>query len=109
VGQSSTSSNALTYVGYEDATTSRQPGGSSLDNFMAARGAIGDLDNDGAADDLVLTTLNPVGSRSVYTRILFESGGSLTDVTYSNFPGVNGYGDGFNASAVAIGDLDGDS
>jgi hypothetical protein len=92
-------------------TTSRQPGSSSVDNFIALRGAVGDLDNDGSADDVVITDIygGSLGTQTVYTRILFGQSGTLADVTSTNFPAVSSSGDDYRAYAVAIGDLDGDS
>jgi hypothetical protein len=112
----SASSNALTYVGFGDVTATGLPGTSSVDNWIAQTGTIGDLDNDGSKDDLVVTTLyawyngsNSLGTRSVFTRMLFGQSGVLSDVTSTNVPGVSASGDQFGANAVAIGDVDGDA
>jgi hypothetical protein len=114
-GNSATSS-ALTYVGFGDVTATGLPGTSCLDNWTAQAGAIGDLDNDGSKDDLVISTNyatyngnDALGARTVFTRMLFGQSGSLSDVTASNFPGWSASGDKFTARGVVIGDLDGDS
>ena len=110
VGQSA-SSTALTCVGFGDETANRQPGTSTTDNLLAARGAIGDLDGDGSADDMVITSdySGSIGSRYVFTRLFFGNGTALTDATSYYFPGVSSLGDSWSAQAVAIGDLDGNS
>jgi hypothetical protein len=110
--QSATAANALRYVGYSDATTSRSPGASAADSLLANRGAVGDLDNDGVADDLVLvTSYYYIGTRTEMTRVFLGNGsGALVDKTSTNFPaaGSDSSGaDNWNASAVAIGDVDG--
>ncbi len=116
VGQFATS-NALTNVGFGNETGNRSPGTTSTDNLLSRRGAIGDLDNDGAADDLVITSnyntnysYYPLGSRREFTRLFFGGSSRLTDVTSSRFPTTNrSNGDRYQADAISIGDLDGDS
>ena len=103
--------NALRYVGYSDATGARSPGSSSADSLAADRGAIGDLDRDGKADDVVLVTSYAyLGTRTELTRIFFgNSSGALADRTSTNFPATGSDtsgADNWNASAVAIGDVD---
>lgn len=110
--QSATLANALRYIGYSDATTTRSPGATGADNLIANRGAIGDLDGDGKADDAVLvTSYYYIGTRIELTRVFLGNGsGVLVDKTASNFPaaGSDSSGsDNWNASAVAIGDVDG--
>ncbi len=110
LGQSSTRSNVLRYVGYEDATASRQPGGTTIDDFSALRGAVDDLDGDGRADDLIIVSdgTSP-GSRSEFARIFFAANGALADQTAARFPAALGDPEGidaWHAASVAIGDLD---
>jgi hypothetical protein len=109
--QSASLANALRYVGYSDATTSRSPGATAADSLIGNRGAVGDLDNDGAADDLVLvTSYYYIGTRIEMTRVFLGNGsGVLVDKTATNFPaaGSDSSGaDNWNASALAIGDVD---
>jgi hypothetical protein len=111
-GQTTTRTNVLRYVGYSDATTSRLPGASAADNFLVNRGAVGDLDSDGKADDLaVVTSYYYLGTRVEMTRVLFgDSAGKLVDKTATHFPAAgsdSSAADNWNASAVVIGDLDG--
>jgi hypothetical protein len=113
--QGATLSDALRYVGYAEATLPRAPGASTLDNLVGDRAALGDLDGDGGADDLVLVSSYygygyNSGTRTEMTRV-FLGGAShkLVDVTSTNFPatGTDASGvDNWNASAVAIGDVD---
>jgi hypothetical protein len=110
--QSTDFANAVRYVGYSDDTATRSPGSTAADNLLADRGAVGDLDGDGRADDVVITTRYAyTGTRTELTRILFgNSAGALVDVTGTNFPaaGSDTSGtDNWNAAAVAIGDVDG--
>ena len=110
-GQRATLANAIRYVGYSDATGSRSPGASSLDSLVAARGAVGDLDVDGRADDLVIVnSYSSVGTRTENTRIFFgDANGNLIDRTLADFPGAgtdSSAADLWNASAVVIGDVD---
>lgn len=112
--QTTTASGALRYVGFADATADRGPGGTSADDLRAVRGAVGDLDVDGSADDAVIAaSYGPVGSRTELTRIFFgDDTGALVDRTALDFPaaGSDPIGtDDWNASAVAIGDLDGNA
>jgi hypothetical protein len=112
-GQSATAVNALRYVGYSDATSTRSPGGSTVDSLVADRGAVGDLDGDGKADDLVLVSsyYTYIGTRTELTRIFFgDADGKFVDVTATNFPAAGSDSSGsddWNADAVAVGDLDG--
>src|SRR5207237_655585 len=55
-GQTASFANAVRYVGYTDATAARSPGASAVDSLIADRGAVGDLDRDGHADDVVLVS-----------------------------------------------------
>jgi hypothetical protein len=110
--QSTSVPNALRYVGYSDDTAARSPGASAEDNLLADRGAVGDLDGDSRADDVVLVTrYGYTGTRSELTRIFFGgTNGALSDVTGTNFPAAGSdtsASDNWNASAVAIGDVDG--
>ena len=110
--QSATVPNAVRYVGYSVDTATRSPGASATDGLVGDRGAIGDLDGDGRADDLVLvTSYGYIGTRSELTRLFFgNSTGALVDVTGTKFPaaGTDSSGtDNWNASAVVIGDVDG--
>ena len=110
--QSAQLANAVRYVGYSDDTTTRSPGSSAADNLLADRGAVGDLDGDGRKDDVVITTRYAyTGTRAELTRVFFgNSSGALVDVTAAKFPaaGSDTSGtDNWNASAVAIGDVDG--
>jgi VCBS repeat protein/IPT/TIG domain-containing protein/FG-GAP repeat protein len=103
---------AIRYVGYEDATVVRAPGATPADSLAADRGAVGDLDGDGARDDLVLVSnYGYVGTRPEMTRVFFgDASGHLADVTPTNFPtaGSDTSGtDTWSASAVALGDIDG--
>lgn len=103
---------ALRYLGFVDATTSRSPGASGTDDLRAERLAVGDLDGDGDADDVVLVTSSAdPGARGVRTRMLLrDDDGLLSDAT-SDLPaeGDDAAGlDDWNATAVAVGDPDGD-
>ncbi len=125
-------------AGFREATASLFPAPSAGDDFSAWDGAIGDLDNDGRDDDVVIVTYNEnsrldvtygpdpggvytggvkvvgnsIGTRDVYTRMFFrQSDGTLKDQTASRLPakGDDAAGvDDLNALAVAIGDVDGD-
>jgi hypothetical protein len=111
-GQSTVVEHAVRYVGYSDDTATRSPGASDVDALLADRGAIGDLDGDGRSDDLVIVTrYGYPGTRSELTRVFFGSAsGVLEDVTAAKLPvaGSDTSGtDNWNASAVAIGDVDG--
>jgi hypothetical protein len=112
-GQSATVANALRYVGYTDATAARSPGASATDSLTADRGAVGDLDGDGKVDDLVVVSsyYTYVGTRTELTRLYFgDATGKLVDVTATKFPaaGTDSSGaDDWNATAVAVGDVDG--
>lgn len=110
VGQSATATGALNYVGFADATASRSPGATGADDLTALRGATGDLDGDGRADDLVLASFKTSpGSRNELTRLFFGQAGVLTDVTATKFPSAGSDPEGvddYHAAAVAIGDLD---
>lgn len=110
--QSATLPNSVRYVGYSDDTATRSPGATAADDLSADRGAVGDLDGDGRADDLVIVTrYGYTGTRAELTRVFIGgSTGALADVTATNFPpaGSDSSGsDNWNASAVAIGDIDG--
>lgn len=108
-GRTVTASAALRYVGFSDSTSSRSPGASDADDLGAVAGAVGDLDGDGGEDDLVLSSFDTaIGTRTVYTRILVEDTGALVDTTSTSFPAAE-TDDDWNASAVAVGDLDGGS
>ncbi len=114
--------NAIHFQGFTDTTALRALTGSAVDDLSALRGAIGDVDGDSRADDLILTTYNAVsapyvetpvndnsiGSRNRLTRFFAgdDSGGSFTDRT-SRIPAV-GVGADWNGRDIALGDLDGD-
>ncbi len=109
--QTASYANALRYVGYADATGARGLRTTSADNFAADRGAVGDLDADGRADDLVIvTSYYYTGTRSGLTRLfLGDSQGKLVDRTVTDLPAAGSDTSGlddWNASAVAIGDVD---
>ncbi len=110
--QSTTRAAAVRYVGYADATSARTPGATGADDLTAFAAAIGDLDRDGSADDLVLGApyAHGIGTRRVRTRIFTGSAaGRLTDVTSANFPAYGSDptgGEDWNASALALGDVD---
>lgn len=109
--QTASLANALRYVGYSDATGARGLRTTSADNFAADRGVVGDLDADGRADDLVIvTSYYYTGTRSELTRVFFgDSTGKLVDRTVTQFPAARSDtsgADDWNASAVAIGDID---
>jgi hypothetical protein len=112
VGQSTVIEKALNVVGFADATSTRSPGKNAADALAASRGAVGDLDGDGRADDLVLVSGDtPPGTRAEFTRVFFGSSGALHDVTATNVPAARSDAAGadeWKADAVAIGDLDGD-
>lgn len=110
-GQSTLVQKALHVVGWTDATAIRSPGKSAVDALTASRGAVGDLDGDGLADDLVLVSdsASP-GTRNEFTRLFLGSSGALEDVTGAKLPGAKtdpAGVDEWRASAVALGDLDG--
>jgi hypothetical protein len=112
-GQSATAANALRYVGYTDATSSRSPGASAADSLTADRGAVGDLDGDGKVDDLVIVSsyYTYIGTRTELTRLYFgDDQGKFVDVTATKFPAAGSDSSGsddWNAAAVAVGDVDG--
>ena len=110
VGQSATLANALRVVGWTDATSLRSPGSSTIDDLAAGRGAVGDLDGDGLANDLVLVSAATApGTRSAFTRLFLGAGGSLVDVTDTRLPAVRSDTagvDDWKASVVALGQLD---
>jgi hypothetical protein len=110
-GQSASLAGLLRYVGYADVTSTRAPAASAVDDLLADRGAVGDLDRDGKADDLVIvSSYYAPGTRLELTRLFFgDSQGRLADATAASFPaaGSDASGnDNWNASAVAIGDVD---
>ncbi len=114
LGQSTTLVDAVRYVGFTDSTASRVPAGTATDDFGAWRGALGDLDNDGIADDLAIGSYDgydyPPGTRTELTRVLFEQSGALVDATASSMPAAYGDPAGIDpwrADALAIGDIDG--
>ncbi len=128
-GQSGTLADALSRAGYVDQTATRVVAGNATDNLSAYRGALGDLDGDGAADDLVIVSYdyyhqnvargarstttgiyNLPGTRAEYTRVLFgDANRKLQDLTATRFPAAasdtTGL-DNWNGSAVTIGDVD---
>ncbi len=111
-GQSVTAGATIRYSGFEDAP-SRVPAPSSTDHFGSWRGAIGDLDRDGLADDVVLVSeyaSGSPGSRASLARLLRGgTTGALTDVTATSLPATRSdsrRGEVFDGSSVAIGDLD---
>jgi hypothetical protein len=109
--QTASLAGVLRYVGYADATSARVPASSAVDDGLADRGAVGDLDRDGKADDLVLvSSYYAAGTRTELTRVfLGDAAGKLQDVTATNFPATGSDTsavDSWNASAVAIGDVD---
>lgn len=125
-------------VGFEESTAATLPAPSENDDLSAWDGLIGDLDNDGRVDDLLIVTYNensrtdvlygpdpngvylggvpvpenPVGDREVFTRLFFrQPDGRLADVTDANLPARGSDASGFddlNALAVAVADIDGD-
>ena len=114
-GLGATRQNALTYVGYTDDTATRSPGSSAVDDLSAFRAAVGDLDGDNRADDVVLVSYdyyynnfsvyygtryynysgaNSPGTRATYTRLLFgDANGNLVDQTANFFPAQQGCGE----------------
>lgn len=108
-GQQASASSILRYVGFADTSSSRVPALSASDDLSAVRGAAGDLDRDGKADDVVLVSrLNhSPGTRSGLTRILRgDSAGALQDVTGTSMPSASSP-ETFDANCLAIGDVDG--
>ncbi len=112
-GQMGALDDALRRVGFDDLTFGRLPTTTSVDDHSAARGAIGDLDDDGADDDVVLVSPRgeSPGTRDEYTRILFGDGSpGLEDKTSTNFPSYGSAdteADYFTGYAVVVGDVDG--
>jgi hypothetical protein len=104
---------AVTYVGFADATAARVPEAGDADDFDAVRGLMSDLDGDGRLD-VVLSS--PPGAwpgwRGSLTRVLLNDGdGRLADRTGDAFPPAYSDpsgGDDWNANALALGDLDDD-
>lgn len=111
-GQTASVSGAVNYVGFVDATAARKDAGSSLDDFRAHRGVVGDLDLDGATDDAVIVSEygTQIGTRQGLARLfLGDATGKLKDVTATRMPGSRTDSSGtdvFDASAVALGDVD---
>jgi len=111
LGEVTTVEGALDVVGWADATADRSPGKSALDALTASRGAVGDLDGDGTDDIVLVSDAVSPGTRAEFTRLLFGSSGGLQDVTAAKLPAARSDAagvDDWKASAVALGDLDGD-
>ncbi len=106
-GQGASLDDALRYAGMSDASAATLPAPSAVDNFAARRGALGDLDGDGDADDLVIITPNAIsGSRAERTRVLCAEDGAMVDRTADAIPAAGQ--DDWAAAALALGDVDGD-
>lgn len=115
LGRSATKALAVRFVGYVDASAASAPAVSTVDDFSALRLLCTDLDNDAAADDLlVASTTSAPGSRTVKTRLLTggtgATAGVLADRTATQFPakGADASGlDDWASRAIAAADLDG--
>ncbi len=132
-GRVQTVNDAVHRVGFRAATDDHLPAPSAVDSYTGWAVALGDLDQDGRRDDLVVTTynaysrpyveydsplpssvrltVNPVGTRAEYTRVFIgDRYGVLTDRTAAGIPEAGSDATGFedwNGLAVAIGDIDG--
>ncbi len=113
-GQIVSRTNAVRYSGLVDQTSVRGVPGSAADDFGASRGVTADLDADGRDDDVVLVssiTEGAPGSELRLTRLLLgnNTSGALESKTSTNLPAirtdVTGQ-DRYDATAVAVGDLD---
>ena len=112
-GQNASVSGAVAYAGLADVSSSRAPATTTADSFEAVRGAVADLDGDGSEDDVVLVA--PLGIRVGYrsgrTRVLIgDDSGALQDTTASAIPAAFSDPDrvdAWDATCLAIGDLDG--
>ncbi len=112
-GQAVTVAAALRVTGAADATGSRMPGRGDRDDFSALRGAAGDVDGDGDADDLVIVSAGSApGTRTQRLRVLFGgSTGALSDVTATSVPATGSDSSGlddWSGRALALGDVDDD-
>ncbi len=110
-GQSTTVADGVRYVGFSDATSSRTPNRTSIEDLSAERGAVGDLDGDGDIDDLVIVSHDSSpGTRTERTRLFIGgTGRRLADRTAANLPSTGSDASGLDdwrAHAVALADLD---
>ncbi len=105
VGQSATATAALQLVGALDRTSTRAPARTSVDDRSALRAALGDLDGDGAVDDVVLVSQgSSPGTRGERLRLLVGGSGALADATATGIPAAGS--DDWRGSALALGDVD---
>ncbi|MCG3134674.1 MAG: hypothetical protein HMLKMBBP_01995 [Planctomycetes bacterium] len=111
-GQSASLPNIIRYVGFENTTSTRAPAGAAADNLTGWRVAAGDLDRDGAADDVLVGSRTgdaSHGSESRKTRLfLGNASGRLANAT-SGLPAARtdpNTADNWDATCIAIGDVD---
>jgi len=107
-GTTVTRTAVIRYVGYQDKTTDRSPGSTNADDISARRAVMADLDDDGDVNDVAIASFDSSpGTRLARTRILVNDGaGALADRTGIDFPGA--LAGEFDATALALGDLDGE-
>ncbi len=100
---------AFEVIGFVDSTATRSPGSNATDDLGAVAAAIGDVDGDNKVDDVVLLGGLP-GTRAEYARLLTgNASGVLVDVTGTKMPAASTDPNmaGFDGTAVALGDIDG--